>query len=490
MTVDVDTLQAVEAVFTERIAAGTAPGSSWAVFDRGGVVASGGAGIASLGPSDSVAPGADTLFRIASCTKSFTAAALLMLRDRGLLDLDATARSIVPEFSPTVPGGLDADPTVRMLMTMSGGLPTDDPWADREESMTREEFSATLAAGIRCATVPGMGFEYSNLGYAVLGQVVERVSGISFTDFVTRELIEPLGLDMRFERPDDPAVPLATGHRRVEGDGWLALPFTGPGVFSAIGGLFASARSLSAWGSWLAEAFEGTERGPLSAASRREMQQLTRVAPKRHTPPALPGAPSAPVPVVYGYGFGLFAELDERFGVIVSHSGGYPGFSAHMRWHAASGLGVVAFENATYARVSQGAEIALAIMLEAADREAAVVPAPAPWPETVEASVALSAIVDEWSDAAASTVLATNVALDTPYDERRAAIEAAWVAVGGRTPASGTPVDAECDSPDHLVWFLPGATGRLRVEVRMTPLAASRVQTFSVKVEEPAATVA
>ncbi|MBM7830162.1 CubicO group peptidase (beta-lactamase class C family) [Agromyces cerinus] len=489
MTVATDTLQAVEAVFAERIAAGTAPGAGWAVFDRSGIVVSGGIGVASLDPV-CPAPGPDTLFRIASCTKSFTAAALLLLRDRGLLDLDATARSFVPEFAPEIPGDLEVDPTVRMLMTMSGGLPTDDPWADREESMTREEFSATLAAGIRCASVPGTAMEYSNLGYAVLGQVVERVSGVAFTDFVMRELIEPLGLDMRFELPADEAVPYATGHRRVEGDGWLALPFTGPGVFSAIGGLFASASSLAAWGSWLAEASTGDERGPLSAASRREMQQLMRVAAKRHTPPALPGAPTAPSPVVYGYGFGLFVEFDERFGAIVSHSGGYPGFSAHMRWHAASGLGIVAFENATYARVSQGAEIALALVLDAADRVAPVSPSPAPWPETLEASVALSGLVNDWSDAAASAVLATNVGLDVPFDERRAVIEAAWAAVGGRTAASRTPMDAECDSPDHLVWFLPGATGRLRVEVRMTPLAEPLAQTFLVKVESPEASVA
>ena len=195
------------------------------------------------------------------------------------------------------------------------------------------------------------GFEYSNLGYAVLGQIIERVSGTAFTDFVTHELIEPLGLDMRFELPVDAAAPVATGYRRVGGDGWLGAPVHRSGRLLVIGGLFASATSPATWGSWLAEASTGGERGPLSAASRREMQQLMRVAPKRHSPPAVPGAPSAPSPVVFGYGFGLFVEFDERFGAIVSHSGGYPGFSAHMRWHAASGLGVVAFENATYARV-------------------------------------------------------------------------------------------------------------------------------------------
>lgn len=475
MNVAADTVRAVESVFAERLAAGTAPGSSWAVFDRGGLVAAAGSGAAELGGAE-VPSGPDVLFRIASCTKSFTAAALLLLRDRGLIDLDAPANAFVPEFSPEIPGGVAGAPTVRMLLTMSGGLPTDDPWADREESMTREEFCAMLAAGIRCVTVPGTAFEYSNLGYAVLGQVVERVSGVAFTQFVEQEIIAPLGLDVRFERPREAGPSVAIGYRKVEADGWRALPFTGPGVFSAIGGLFASARSLSEWARWLASAWTGDERGPLSAASRREMQQLMRI-----------GETS---PTVRGYGFGLFVEYDERFGSIVSHSGGYPGFSAHMRWHAESGLGVVALENATYAKVSQGAEEALRLVLEAAALGGPASPSPVPWPETHEASEALSRLVIEWSDAAADAVLATNVALDVPYDERRAAIEAAWTAIGGRTEASATPIDATCDSPDHLVWFQPGANGRLRIEVRMTPLAASRAQTFDVKVDEPASDAA
>lgn len=485
MTIAVETRRAVEAVFTERLATGTAPGSSWAVFDRAGVIAAGGAGSANLGseerPASPVEP--ETLFRIASCTKSFTAAALLLLRDRGLLDLDAAASHFVPEFAPDAPGGVDVAPTVRMLMTMSGGLPTDDPWADREESMTREAFRAMLTAGVRCVTTPGTEFEYSNLGYAVLGQVVEQVSGEPFTEFVTRELLEPLGLDVWFVRPGDGEAAVATGYRSVVGEGWRELPFSGPGVFSAIGGLFASARSLAEWASWLAAAWTGDERGPLDSASRREMQQLLRIAPERPVAPSPAHAPAPAKRPIHGYGFGLFVEYDERFGSIASHSGGYPGFSAHMRWHAASGLGIVALENATYAKVSQGAEQALRLVLEAAEQLRPIAPAPTPWPETVEASVALSRLVVEWSDAEASAVLATNVVLDVPFEERRSAIEQAWAAVGGRTAASSTPADAVCDSPDHLVWLLPGANGRLRVEARMTPLAAPRVQTFIVSVD-------
>lgn len=480
MPIAAETVSAVEAIFERRLREGTAPGSAWAVFDRDGVAATGGLGDARLGAA---ASDPDTLFRVASCTKSFTAAALLLLRDTGRLDLDAPVRAFVPEFAPEVPGGLDAPITVRMLMTMSGGLPTDDPWADREESMTRDAFRRTIADGIRCVTVPGTAFEYSNLGYALLGQVIERASGATYVDFVEQELVAPLDLAARFEAPAGPTPAVATGNRRGP-DGWVPLPFTGPGAFSAIGGVFASARSLAEWAGWLASAWGGDESGPLSAASRRELQQLYRVAPPPRTP-----APDArvPAPLVTGYGYGLFVEHDARFGPVVSHSGGYPGFSAHMRWHAASGLGVVALENATYAKVSRGAEAALERLLLDADAVAPLRREPDPWPETVATAEGLSRLAIEWSDAAADALLASNAALDVPYDERRATLDAAWTSVGGRTDESMALEDRACDSPDHLVWFQRGGTGRLRLEVRMTPLLHGRAQTFNVAVEDDAA---
>jgi CubicO group peptidase (beta-lactamase class C family) len=496
MPIAAETVRAVEELFDRRIQDERAPGSAWALFDRDGVVAAGGLGAARLAEaragdaqradaaSDAGALGADAdvLFRVASCTKSFTAAALLLLRDRGALDLDAPVPAFVPEFAPEVPGGLDAPVSVRMLMTMSGGLPTDDPWADREESMTRDAFRRVLAGGIRCVTVPGTAYEYSNLGYAVLGQVVEAVSGDGYADFVEREFIAPLGLDARFAAPtgDSPAV--AIGYRRGP-DGWIELPFTGPGVFSAIGGVFASARSLAAWAGWLASGWRGDEAGPLSAASRRELQQLHRVAPPRTPAPDDPMPMPMPAPLVHGYGYGLVVEHDARFGPVVSHSGGYPGFSAHMRWHAASGLGVVAFENATYAKVSRGAEAALERLLLDADAVESLRPPIVPWPETLRVADGLGRLAVEWSDAAADELLATNVALDLPYAERRAAIESAWAAVGGRAGERATAEDVTCDSPDHLVWFLRGAAGRLRLETRLTPLVGGRAQTFTVGVE-------
>ena len=86
-----------------------------------------------------------TAYRIASCTKSFTAAAVLSLRDDGLLQLGDPITRFVPEFSGvTLPTADSPVPTIGMLLTMSAGFPTDDPWADRQEAMTDDQFTALL----------------------------------------------------------------------------------------------------------------------------------------------------------------------------------------------------------------------------------------------------------------------------------------------------------------------------------------------------------
>ena len=469
-------------VFQDRITSGVAPGSYVAVFDRERVrFEQGFGGVAVGGP----VPDADTLFRIASCTKSFTAAVLLILRDAGRLDLDAPVDGFVPEFAPVLPDGIAVRPTVRMLLTMSGGLGTDDPWGDRQESITVDEFRRLLVRGVRCVTTPGTAFSYSNLGYALLGQVIERVTGGSYIDAVTSLLLEPLGLGAVFERPEGDGAVTATGHRvrreRTvdEGGRFVEVPFSGPGVFSSIGGLFASASTLIGWVRWLDGAWTGDETGPLSSASRREMQQLHRLAPSR---PTLDGVPPR---LALGYGFGLFVEEDADLGTLVSHSGGYPGYSAHMRWHPTSGFGVVAFENAGYAAVAKPAEQALRLAIAGAQASGEL-PEPAirPWPETLVASMTATGLLSHWDDRVAASLFAENVALDRPLDERREAVDAAVTAVGGIAEVASGRATPICDSPDHLVWFVEGTEGRLRLEVRMTPVLPLRVQTFTVTVDD------
>ncbi|MBF4613505.1 serine hydrolase domain-containing protein [Curtobacterium sp. VKM Ac-1376] len=463
----------VDAVFRDRVDRGVAPSSVWGVFDRSGLVTSGGHG----DRGDAQRPDADTVYRIASCTKSVTAATLLTLVARGVLDLDAPITDFVPAFTAVpLPTPDSPVPTVRMLLTMSAGFPTDDPWADRQESISDAELDLVLRNGLLFDSIPGTRFAYSNLGYALLGRVVAVVSGRPFTAAAQDTVLRPLGLDDTAFSADGSRGVVATGFRSYAGD-WEPLAMTGPGAFSPIGGLFSTVRDLARWATHLASAFSDVpEHGPVSPAARRLMQQAMRVVP----PVGVPGSSRA-----MAYGFGLFVEQDDRFGELVSHSGGYPGFSAHMRWSVRDGLGVVAFENATQAKVSVAAQQAHDIVLEAS-RSTATSTVPAPGTAvttraTRAAQAAVTRLLADWRDDLADTICTPNVALDVPYDRRRRAVAQAVAAVGADLTA--TPVDEHSASPSHLRWWLPGSCGRLCVEIRLAPSAAGLVQTLNVIAE-------
>ncbi|QSB22872.1 hypothetical protein JN350_16045 [Curtobacterium sp. 24E2] len=95
----------------------------------------------------------------------------------------------------------------------------------------------------------------------------------------------------------------------------------------------------------------------------------------------------------------------------------------------------------------------------------------------------MTGLLTDWQDAVADAVCTPNVAMDVPYDRRRRAIAAAVAEVGADLTAA--PVAEESSTPSHLRWWLPGTCGRLRVEIRLAPAAAGRVQTLTV-VAEPA----
>lgn len=472
-SVDPAVLRQVDDLFRERVERGIAPSSVWGVFDADGLVASGGHG----DRGDGRAPDADTVYRIASCTKSVTAATLLSLVAGGLVSLDAPVTEFVPAFSEVALPTPDSPvPTLRILLTMSAGFPTDDPWGDRQESISDDELDDVLRAGLLFDSVPGTAFAYSNLGYALLGRAVAVVAGRPFTEVASEVVLRPLGLDDTVFAERDARGYVVTGVRPHQGD-FEPLPLTGPGAFSPIGGLFSTVADLSRWARHLSSAFApvrrpGTaaEAGPVSAADRRLMQQAMRHVPRT----AVPGA-RRPV----GYGFGLFVEQDDDHGVIVSHSGGYPGFSAHMRWSVQDGLGVVAFENATQAKVSIAAEAAHDLLLSTTSETTP--PTPTVLPETRAAQAAVTMLLAAWDDDLADAICTPNVAMDVPYDRRRQALEAAVAEVGA--DRSARPVQERSNTPTHLRWWLPGTAGRLRVEIRLAPLAAGLVQTLTVTAE-------
>jgi CubicO group peptidase (beta-lactamase class C family) len=449
-------------------------------------------------------PDAGTVFRIASMTKSFTASAILALRDEGALNLDDLAETYVPELRDWPAAAPDAARiSIRHLLTMTAGFPTDDPWGDRQQGLALDAFAAFLARGVRFNWAPGTRFEYSNLGFAILGRVITAVTGAPYPDYVRDQLLGPLGMTSTgYESGEFADQDLARGYRRSPG-GWLELPFEPCGAFAPMGGIFSCVADLSRWVTGFAAAFPPGDAGaggrhPVLRASRREMQ-LPQVATGWAAEPSFPGdGAAAPAGA---YGFGLFVSEHPVLGRMVSHSGGYPGFGSNMCWHPATGTGVIALGNSTYSPMAPLA----ARVLEAVLRQdpppscgyaVALAPAsgqgpagaqgpasaqgPAPWPETLTARDAVAGLLRSWDDAEAERLFSANVAQDAPFAERQRRIAVIRERIGPfRDDAERPP---EFDTPAHCRWWLAGERGTVQVQIQLTPERPPRVQSLTLAV--------
>jgi len=477
------TLAQVDELFATRHAESPAPGLVYGVVRHGELIHAGGLGTVS--PGSSQRPDEHTVMRIASMSKSFTAAAVLLLRDRGQLDLDEAVAQYVPELVDQPPYS-SASPavTLRLLLTMAGGIPTDNPWGDRQESLGDEDFGTFLDGGFTVGAEPGTGFEYANLGYALLGRAIDHVTGESFRDLIEHELLAPLG--MTATRYDAALVGplLAPGHAK-RGESWVELEPTVPGAFSAMGGLHSSVVDLARWvGGFTAAYDERRDAHPLSRASRREMQQLHRFRRVLGRVSARPGRAAVSAAAV-GYGYGLFVEHDSELGQLVHHSGGYPGYGSQMVWHPETGLGVVTMSNGSYGGAYQQALDGLAALVRASSRPAARPSVPGTLPAVAAATAHLAAFdVDGEAPFADPALFAESVVLDVPEEQRRRELRVVRSKVGALLPGgSGEPWSVLMA---HAEWVVPAERGHCLLELTLSPEATPRIQELHVKALPPA----
>src|SRR5438093_11465221 len=271
----------VDRLFRDYATQAHAPGAAWGIVVDGELAHTGVTGfrdVAVQAPVD-----ADTVFRIASMTKSFTAMSILKLRDEGKLSLDDPAERYVPEMAGfTYPTSDAPKITVRHLLSHAEGFPEDNPWGDRQLADTEEQLSAMLRAGIPFSNAPGIAYEYSNFGFAILGRIVANVSKMKYTDYVAANILKPLGMTSTTLEPKGVAPNrLAKGYR-WEDARWKDEPLLSNGSFGSMGGMLTSVRDLSRYvGVYLSAwpAHDGPEDAPIRRASLREMQQVWRPAP-------------------------------------------------------------------------------------------------------------------------------------------------------------------------------------------------------------------
>ena len=339
---------AVDRIFGDYALDSHVPGLVYGIVTNGQLVYVRGIGVQDLESNRPVTP--QTLFRIASMTKAFTALTILKLRDDGKLQLDALAETYIPELRGWKYPTQDS-PRIRVrdLLNHTAGFVTDDPWGDRQTPLPEREFSRLLRGGVPFARTPDTAMEYSNLGFALLGRIITNVSGHPYADTITHSLLQPLGMESSgFFVDAAPPERRALGYR-WEDNAWRLEPTMGHGAFGAMGGIQTSAIDYAKWMAYLLSAWpprDESDSGPAKRATVRELAQGSNF-PRLRQRPGHTGAEACRQAATYG--MGMWVAVDCDLGLTLSHGGGYPGYGSHVLLLPDHGAGIFAFANRTFA---------------------------------------------------------------------------------------------------------------------------------------------
>lgn len=274
---------------------------------------------------DGAAVDRTTGYRIGSITKTFVAVAVLRARERGLLDLSTRVRQVLPDAAHTA----FADVTVAQLLTHTSGLQaeTEGPWWERTPG---RDWPALRDSALHLVHPPGTRFHYSNVGFAILGRIVEQLHGRPWFDVVRDELLAPLGItDTMSLRPGTAAaVPLAVHPHE---DLLHAEPEFDAGAMAPAGQVWSSIDGLARWARFALSDGEGL----VTPAT----MELMRV------PLAVDDRLDAGWDSAQGLGWRIWHDGARRY---VGHGGSMPGFLATLKVEPARGVGVVVLTNTTH----------------------------------------------------------------------------------------------------------------------------------------------
>ena len=346
--------EAIDKLAAATMAQGS-PGMIVEVARDGAVVFAGTYGLANLEHQAPITR--DTVFRLASVTKTFTAALILSLSEDGKLSLDDPLRKHVPEFA------VAKDVTLSQLLIHTSGIPdfAEDPAGDKTKSVAKTP--AEMLDWIKALTPalqyqPGTKWSYSNSNYALLGLIAERVSGKPLADLYRERLFVPAGAaGLAVDDPADVVPYRAQGYRRIKGQPgkFRNAAWIHPTIPGAAGGLRGTADDLIRF----SHALYGG--GILNAASLRQLHAAGKLSDGRTTKFGMPldwqkGLNS-------DYGLGLFIKPTPG-GTRLAHQGDIDGFSTWMAYYPASKTTIVHMINSQSADMNTNA-IEAAVFSEA-----------------------------------------------------------------------------------------------------------------------------
>ena len=420
---------AIEKIYKDHAARNHFPGIAFGIVVDGKLVFSGTDGYTDIDKKTKVTT--QSLFRIASMSKSFTAMAILKLRDDGKLSLDDPAYLYVPEMKKLkYPTADSTHITIRQLLTHGAGFPEDNPWGDRQLADTNKELSELIEGQISFSNPPGLAYEYSNLGFALLGRIVTKVSGMPYQRYIRQNIWRPLGMTTsEWEYANVAPDKLAHGYR-WERERWneeTLLHDTADGSWGAMGSMISSIDEFSRYMAFHLSAWppsSAAETGPVKRASVREMHHPWRfnsLSPNF----TYPGGRVCATAGAYSYGLGWLRDCEGR--VYIGHSGGLPGFGSQWRVMPDYGIGVVAFGNVTYASLGNVNLQVLDLMV----REAGLKPRQLPVSDILAKRKAeILKVIPSWETGEKSGIFAENFFPDHPIDLLKKQYAALWAKAG------------------------------------------------------------
>jgi CubicO group peptidase (beta-lactamase class C family) len=257
-----------------------------------------------------------TKFRLGSITKQFTAASILLLQERGKLNIDDP----ISKYLPDAPAAWSKI-TIYNVLTHTSGIPSFTGFPDYRTTEWKDATPTELVARFRDKPLdfePGAKFFYSNSGYVLLGYLIEKVSGQTYGDFLQQNIFTPLGMTSTGIDSNAAILPQrAQGYRRtprgIEHDGYISMtiPFSAGALYSTTGDLL----------KWEQGLFGGKVLKP---------ESLTRMT----------------TPFKSDYGFGLIIRTVDGH-KIITHGGGIEGFNTSLNYYPDDKLIVIVLGNLT-----------------------------------------------------------------------------------------------------------------------------------------------
>jgi CubicO group peptidase (beta-lactamase class C family) len=345
------TFPIVEEMIKEYATAHHFPGYAFGIVVDGKLVFKSSGGYANL--EQKIPASSSSMFRVASMSKSFTALAILQLRDQGKLRLDDPVEMYIPVMKGQ---GLTKDApiiTIRHLMSHSAGFPEDNPWGDRQLADSEADLLKLIKEGISFSNAAGLEYEYSNLGFTMLGYIIHKVSGLTYDAYIKKNILAPIGMnETTYEYAKVPVTILANGYRYIDNN-WRKETLLHDGIYGAMGGMITSIDMFSKYVALHEMAWperNDAETFPIKRSSLREMHQASKFISliPNYTYPS-----GRVLAATDSYTYGLSWTHDALGRNSVGHSGGLPGFGSNWQIMPQYGIGVILFANVTYAPTSE-----------------------------------------------------------------------------------------------------------------------------------------